>query len=83
MRFMVDPHFDPARDAERLALIPQESAYVQPLRDQGLIEALYISAGPPRTWMVLIGESPAEVHARMAAFRIYPYMQKVDITPLR
>lgn len=81
MKFMIDIKFTSQHQAEIVALIPSEQAHVKELREQGAIEALYISNDRSRIWLVMQGQSQAQVQQKLKAFPLYPYMQ-AECTPL-
>jgi muconolactone delta-isomerase len=85
MQFMATISLDTARRAEVERLIPAESERVQELRQQGLLEALYVpdgSAAPATLWVVFNGDTRDAVQRIMENLPLYPYMQ-VDLTALR
>ncbi len=79
MKFMVSISFRQQDQAEILARVPQERAHIQTLKEQGIVEALYI--GGLQVWVVMQGESQEQVQKDLEAFPLYPYME-VAITPL-
>lgn len=78
---MVSTGFQGPTD-EMNALIPQEQAHIKVLREQGIVEALYISAEHPYVWIVMQGESKEFIQQTLQSLPLYPYMQ-TEITPLR
>ena len=80
MRFMVSAAFQGPAE-ERNALIPQEQAHIKTLREKGIVEALYISAGRQYVWIVMQGESKELIQQTLQSLPLYPYMQP-EITPL-
>ena len=80
MKFMVSTGFQGSTD-ERNALTPQEQAHIKALREQGIVEALYISADHPYVWIVMQGESKEFIEQTLQSLPLYPYMQP-EITPL-
>ena len=86
MQFMASISFDSARRAEIAQLIPAETERVRELQQQGLLDALYVpdGAGPPdRVWVVFSGESQDAVRRIVENLPLYPYMQPIELTPLR
>ena len=81
MEFMVSAGFRAQDQAEILARIPQEQTRIRTLRDQGIVEALFISSDFSLVWIVMRGESPDKVQKDLESLPLYPYM-KVAITPL-
>ncbi len=83
MRWMVSFGFRvaPEQQAEVAALIPQEQAHIKELTAQGVVEALYISADRSHVWLVMQGDSEAEVAQSLETFPLYPYMLS-ELTPL-
>jgi muconolactone delta-isomerase len=85
MQFMATISLDTARRAEVERLIRAESERVQELRQQGLLEALYVpdgSAAPATLWVVFNGDSRDAVLRIIENLPLYPYMH-VDLTALR
>jgi len=80
MECMVSASFRPQDQAEILARIPQEQARIQTLREQGTVEALYISSDLSHVWIVMQGESQDRCKG-LESLPLYPYME-VAITPL-
>jgi muconolactone delta-isomerase len=81
MECMISASFRPQDQAEILARIPQEQARIQTLREQGTVEALYISSDLSHVWIVMQGESQDQVQKDLESLPLYPYMEVV-ITPL-
>lgn len=85
MQFMATISLDTARRVEVERLIPAESVRVRELRQQGLLEALYVpdASGPPATlWVVFSGDSRDAIQRAIETLPLYPYMH-LDLTPLR
>jgi len=85
MRFMASITFDPGRHAEVEQGVPAEQVRVRELEQQGRLEALYLPEGagaPNAVWVVLVGESQADVQRTLESLPLYPYM-RVNLTPLR
>ena len=81
MKFMVSISLRP-QDAEKiLPLVAEEQARVQMLREQGTVEALYISSDRSHVWIVMQGESQDQVQKDLESLPLYPYME-IAITPL-
>ena len=81
MEFMVSASFRPQNQAEILARVPQEQARIKALREQGTVEALYISSDRSHVWIVMQGESQDQVQKELESLPLYPYME-IAITPL-
>ncbi len=81
MRFMVSTGFQGPAD-EMNDLIPQEQAHIKVLREQGIVEALYISSDHPLVWMVMQGESKEFIQQTLQSLPLYPYMQPEIMTLL-
>jgi muconolactone delta-isomerase len=81
MECMVSASFRPQDQSEILARIPQEQARIQTLREQGTVEALYISSDRSHVWIVMQGKSQDQVQKDLESLPLYPYME-VTITPL-
>jgi muconolactone delta-isomerase len=82
MRYMVSFTFIPSHQAEISALIPNERAHVKVLRENGIIEELYLSnESGGRGWIVMKGESQAAIEKELEGFPLHPYM-KLEIATL-
>jgi muconolactone delta-isomerase len=79
--FMVSVSFRPQDQAEILPRIPAEQAHIRTLREQGTVEALYLSSDRLYVWIVMQGESLDQVQKDLKSFPLYPYMEGT-ITPL-
>jgi muconolactone delta-isomerase len=85
MQFMASISFDIARLGEVEHLLLAEQARVRELRQQGVLDALYVSDGsgtPTGLWLVFNGDSRDSVQKVIESLPLYPYMQ-LDLTPLR
>jgi muconolactone delta-isomerase len=82
MEFMVSASFRAQDQEEMLARLPQEQAHIQVLREQGTIQALYLSADRSRVWLVMRGESQDQVQKTLEGFPLYPYVREQAIAPL-
>jgi len=78
---MVHATFHQQDQQNIMARIPQEQARIQTLREQGTVEALYISSDRSHVWIVMQGESQDQVQKDLESLPLYPYMEVV-ITPL-
>ncbi len=81
MEWMVSASFRPQDQAEILARIHEEQARIQTLREQGTVEALYISSDRSHVCIVTQGESQDQVQKDLESLPLYPYME-IAITPL-
>ena len=81
MEFMVSASFRPEDQQEIAARMPQEQLRIRALSEQGIVEALYISADRLRVWIVMRGESQDQVQKALESLPLHPYMD-VAITPL-
>jgi muconolactone delta-isomerase len=66
---------------EMMALIPEEQAHIKKLREQGIVEAVYISADRAQVWIAMQGESVTTIEQELRSFPLYPYMDLL-FTPL-
>jgi muconolactone delta-isomerase len=66
---------------EMMALIPEEQAHIKRLREQGIVEAIYISADRAHVWIAMQGESVTTIEQELRSFPLYPYMDLL-FTPL-
>lgn len=75
MRHMVSFKLITGHQAEINALIPKEQAHVGVLRQNGTIEALYVSyENDGLGWIVMKGESKEEIQRELEAFPLHPYL---------
>ena len=81
MEFMISIQFRPQDGAEIMGLIPQEQAHVKALREQGIVDALYISADSSHVWIIMRSTSRDQLQKDLETFPLYPYMQ-LEVTPL-
>lgn len=86
VKAMATLHFDMQQLDEQArqamsALLPQEQEHVRELMQQGIIEAIYISTDRTLVWLVMQGESQAQLEQELSHFPLYPYM-KADWKPL-
>jgi muconolactone delta-isomerase len=78
---MVEITFIPQHQPEIAALVPQEQAHIKTLMEQGIVQAIYISADRSHVWVVMQGESQEHVQQELQSFPLYPYMN-VELTAL-
>lgn len=81
MEFMVSIQFRSQNRAEIMARIPQEQAHVKALREQGLVDTLYISADSLHVWIIMRSPSQEQLQKNLESFPLYSYMQ-LEIAPL-
>ena len=81
MRFMVEIIFIPQHQSEIAALVPQEQAHIKTLMEQGIVQAIYISADRSHVWVVMQGDSQEHVQQEVQSFPLYSYMN-VEFTAL-
>ena len=81
MEFMVHATFHQQDRESILQRLPQEREQVKVLKDKGVLEALYIAADSSGVWLVVRGESQAEVQQHLESLPLYPYMT-LQWTPL-
>lgn len=81
IRFMVQLTFIP--DPAIPSLLPAEQARVGELVAQGTIQALYLAADSSRGWLVMAGDTQAQVDEAIASLPLHPYMRAelVEISP--
>jgi muconolactone delta-isomerase len=82
MKCMVSAKFRPEDRAEIAPRVPQEQARIRELREQGIVEALYIDADRSHVWLVMAGESQDEVQRGLQSLPLHPYMVEVEVAPL-
>jgi muconolactone delta-isomerase len=78
---MVEITFIPQHQPEIATLVPQEQAHIKTLMEQGIVQAIYISADRSHVWVVMQGESQEQVQQELQSFPLYPYMN-VELTAL-
>jgi muconolactone delta-isomerase len=83
MKFMVNISLRilPQDQEKILPLVAEEQTRVQTLREQGVIEARYMSTDRVHVWLVMQGESQDQVQKDLESLPLYPSME-VAITPL-
>jgi muconolactone delta-isomerase len=81
MRWMVTLTFDPAQGDKIGPLIPAEQARVAELRQEGKLEAIYISQGN-QVWLILRAATEGDVHAILDTLPLHPYARS-DVAALR
>lgn len=82
MKMMVHFTFKPEDAGALAALTPQERERVRELREAGAITALYLPADRTQGWLVMAGESEAEIETALASLPMHPYM-RTTLTPLQ
>ena len=75
MRMMIVIQFDPQHFEAMSALIPKEQEHVRGLMNQGVIEAIYVSADRTLVWLIMKGESKEQLEQELSTFPLYRYMQ--------
>jgi muconolactone delta-isomerase len=75
MKFMVHAKFRLQDQKEILARLPQEQARLKELKDQGIVEALYIGSDLSQVWIALQGETQDDAQKGLASLPLYPYME--------
>ena len=73
MRFMVQFTFIP--DPAIPSLIPAEQARVGELVAKGTIQALYLAADNSRGWLVMSGDTQAQIEQAIASLPLHAYMR--------
>jgi muconolactone delta-isomerase len=81
MEFMIHATFRLQDQKEILPLLPQEQAAIKALREQGIVEALYISSDLSQVWIAMQGESQEQVEKSLASLPLHRYMT-VEMAPL-
>ena len=81
MRFLTKETWKAPPTAEVKALIPAEQARVKELTEQGMIEALYVSADQSGAWMVWNVDSQAALEESHNSLPLHPHMNS-EITVL-
>ncbi len=82
MRFMVGFKTLPGPEEELTALITAERARVQVLREQGVIEELYLASDLARGWLVMQCESLEQVQQYLQTLPLYAYLE-MEINQIR
>ncbi len=81
MRFLSKETWKAPPTAEAQALIPTELARVKELKEQGMVEALYVAADRSGAWMVWNVDSQAALDEAHNTLPLHPYMNS-EITEL-
>lgn len=81
MEFMVTATFRQQDNAEIMPRIPQEQAHIRDLKEQGVVEELYISSNLSHVWIVMKAESLEQLQQYLQSFPLYSYMQ-LEVLPL-
>jgi hypothetical protein len=79
---MVAFNFIQEQQEAMAAHVPAEIAHVNMLREQGVVETVYLAADRSGGWIVLHGESPDRVRQTMSTLPLYPFMELQQTTPL-
>ena len=74
MRFLVKETFKALPTAEVQALIPAETARGKELREQGLVEAVYLAADQSGAWVVWNVDSQAALEESHKTLPLHAYM---------
>ncbi|HEY1351980.1 MAG TPA: muconolactone Delta-isomerase family protein [Ktedonobacteraceae bacterium] len=74
MKYMVLVTFDHSNETAFNATVPAEQAHVQRLKEQGVIEGIYVSLDGAHGWTVLRGESQEQIKQTLRTFPLFPYM---------
>jgi len=75
MRYMVHFEFHHQPDAEFAAAVPAEYRRVAELKQQGILEAIYLAADHSEGWIVMQGKGQEEVAVAVASLPLFKYMQ--------
>lgn len=81
MKFMATLRFRPEDRAEINAHVPQEQEQVRVLRQQGVVEAIYVAADGSPVWIVMQAESQDKAHESLQTLPLYPFMD-IEYTSL-
>jgi hypothetical protein len=65
-----------------LATIPEHRVFINQLLAEHVIESYAISADRGRGWLIMNGDSEADVRTIVEQFPLYPYFQMVEIDAL-
>lgn len=71
---MVLVTFDHSNEAAFNATVPKEQVRIQQLKEQGILEAVFVALDGSRGWTVLHGESREHVVQTMQTFPLFPFM---------
>ncbi|GGA14291.1 hypothetical protein GCM10008018_68950 [Paenibacillus marchantiophytorum] len=75
MRFIVYLKIDPATPKEEIAkLLPAERARVAELKEQGILETLYLSHTMMDIWGIFAGDSLEVVQSAVQSLPFYKFM---------
>jgi len=82
MRFMVSFVYRDGVSGEDIqALVPEEQARVKALREEGVVEELYLAADRSRGWFVMQGESEEAIERATASLPLSGFWN-VSNTPI-
>lgn len=81
MQFMVSATFHQQDSAEIMPRIPQEQARIGVLKEQGIVEELYVSSDLSHVWIVMQAESQEQLQGYLQTLPLYSYMQ-LEVLPL-
>jgi muconolactone delta-isomerase len=81
MECIVHAKFRLQDQQEILARLPQEQAQIKELREQGIVEALYVSTDLSQVWLVMQGASQDQIQESLRSLPLHSYME-TEITPL-
>ncbi len=81
MHFMIHAKFRMQDQAEILPRLPQEQARIKELKEQGMVEALYIGSDLSQVWIAMQGETQDAVQKGLESLPLHPYME-VEMTLL-
>ena len=84
MRYMISFTFIPDRQSEIQAVLPEELAHINLLRERDIIEEIYLISDGSGGWIVMKGESKEEIQKTLEAFPLYPHIApEPEIVTLR
>jgi len=75
MQFLIDISLPAAPNAEFFAMIPLQRAHVDKLMEGGTLLAYSLSSDRTRLWMIVNGESQAEVMEILSKFPMRRYFE--------
>jgi len=82
MRFMVGFSYREGVSGEEVQeLVPAEQARVKELKEEGILEDLFLAADRSRGWLVMRGESEGEAREAAASLPLSK-LWEVEVTPL-
>ena len=82
MKFMISVLYKGGFPEEAAALLPAERARVKALKEQGVLEAVYLAADRSKAWFVAHNASREEALAVLETMALRPFWSDIELTEL-